>query len=185
MVILRSPAGEVGKAIPGEFHLVRANAASARSERRQIEKAMYAANEPDGLVESRFIHGDQLFGWSDDGRIVSFCWVTLRDRTVGPVALKESPGRVFLYNVYTLPNYRDRGLMTSLLRSVTNAITRENATEFIAEVNVTNQSSLRAFEKAGFVVVANVEYLTVCRRWDYPLRRLVIDRSITPVFAAS
>lgn len=138
--------------------------------------AMRAAGEPDGLVASRLAHGDEFFGWAAGTRIVTFGWVMNRDRTLGPFRLTDAPGRVFLYNFYTLPEHRGRGLCVALHDAVRHILGNETAREFVADFNFRNASSRRCLEKSGFVPTAVVSYLTLLRRWHCLLRCTSLDR---------
>lgn len=140
-----------------------------------VVDAMRAAGEPDGLVAPRLAHGDELFGWAAGTRIVSFGWVTARGRAVGPFSLTEAPGRVFLFNFHTLPEYRGRGLYAALLVAMRSVLSNETASEFVIDVDIGNAASRRGIEKAGFVPVARVSFLTLLRRWRYPLRRTPLE----------
>ena len=117
--------------------------------------------------------GDEFFGWMIDGRVVSFGWVTYRDRRIGPVPLKDAPGRVFLYNFYTLDVHRGRDLYPALLRTMRRELGREGAIEFIIDVNDRNVASARGIEKAGFAAVTRITYHTLLNFWDWTVR---VDR---------
>lgn len=156
--------------------LVRFAAGDGQDAHRMAAKAMRAAGEPDGLVGPRLAHGDEFFGWVEDGRIVCFGWVMTRDRTLGPFRLADAPGRAFLYNFHTLPGHRGRGLCRALHHEVRRVLGNETAREFVADVNVRNTASRRCLEKSGFVTVARVSLLTLFGRWYFPLRLTRLER---------
>jgi RimJ/RimL family protein N-acetyltransferase len=136
---------------------------------------MQAAGEPNGLAAPRLVHGDEFFGWLVGGKVVSFGWVTYRDRAVGPVGLAEAPGRAFLFNFHTLEGYRGRGLYSGLLLAMRCVLGHEKVTEFVIDVNVQNTASARGIAKAGFLPVGHITYITIFNRWCYALKRTVID----------
>lgn len=104
--VLSALALEEAQSPPAGFTPVRIRQSAGAEDVQLAEAAMRSAGEADGLVSPRLEHGDELFGWQREGRVASFGWVTYRDRWVGPARLVEAPGRVFLYNFYTLPEVR-------------------------------------------------------------------------------
>jgi len=79
--------------------------------------------------------------------------------------LAEAPGRVFLYNFYTVSECRGQGLYPSLLLSIRGMLGRGELAEFIIDVNIINTASIKSVQKAGFSEVARITFLTVFRRW--------------------
>lgn len=148
-----------------EVEVLRVNANSLHELRNRAEQAMCLAQEPPGLAAGRFAHGDEFFGWMVDGRIVSFGWVTNRERAIHGVSLKEVPGRVFLYNFYTGVTDRGHGFYPSLLGVIRQQLGREGASEFIMDVESHNTASLRGVSRAGFVTVAHAQFLVVFNHW--------------------
>lgn len=143
---------------------------------------MRSAEEPAGLVTARLARGDELFGWISDETIVSFGWVAYRDRCVGPVSLKDSPGRVFLYNFFTVTSHRGRGLYPALLLAMRSTLGREGASEFLIDVNVRNTASARGIAKAGFVSIGRIGFFTFLDRWRLPVERTVRSPVVEHLF---
>lgn len=181
-MVLRAPRYELGPAYPEGCALARvANMASA-ADQELVEEAMRAAGEPAGLVGQRFGHGDEFFGWLIGGRVVSFGWVTYQDRTVGPIQLADASGRAFLYNFHTLEEYRGRRLYPALLLAMRHVLGREKVAEFIIDVDVRNTASARGIEKGGFVLAAQVAFLTLFARWRCLGKRTVLDSTASSLF---
>lgn len=149
------------------FSLVRVNGSSSLEDQASVESVMVDSGEPERLVEARFGHGDEFFGWARHGEVVSFGWVAYRDRAIGPIKLRDAIGRVFLYNFHTLQAYRGRGLYPTLLLAMRHVLGRERATEFIIDVAASNSSSVKGIEKAGFAHIAAVDLVTVMNRWEW------------------
>ena len=175
---------------PSEFHgprgysLVRIGPPASAADRDLAEAAMRMAGEVAGLARARLARGDELFGWQSEGGIVSYLWVTFHDRSVGPVPLVDTPGRVFLYNAFTLEDHRGRGLFASLLLATRAALSREGMLEFVGDVDVRNTPSARSLEKAGFVPVGRLVFLTLCNRWRWALERTISSDSVGQIFCA-
>lgn len=169
--------------VPNGFSPVRIRGTGANETQTAKSAMQAAADDDDWEVPGRLANGDELFGWqSAEGTIACFCWVRYRGRSIGPVALKEHPGRVFLYNAHTLPRFRGCGLFPALLGHMRSTLTQERLTEFIGDVNRRNTVSRRGNEKAGFHSAASITFVTLFQRWDRELSRAVVDRSMAPLF---
>lgn len=162
-------------AAPEGCELVRFNGSAAIGSRRLVEAAMRAAGEPPGLVESRLAHGDECFGWLARREVVSFAWVTYRDRRVGSIRLAHADGRAFVFNAHTLPSSRGRGLYTALLLTIRSVLGREGVTECVIDANSRNTPSIRGIEKAGFHKVADIAYVTLFTCWPVFVQRRIVD----------
>ena len=182
VMVLRAPSNDFGPACPEGCVLVRVTGTACSAGHYLAEEAMRAAGEPNGLVASRLAHGDEFFGWLLDGRVVSFGWVTYRDRTVGPVRLAKASGRAFLYNFHTLSRYRGQRLYPALLLAIRHVLGLENVTEFVIDVDVRNPASARGIEKGGFVLAAQVAFLTLFACWRCLGSRTVVERTASSLF---
>jgi len=165
VMVLLAPRNDSGPICPEGCVLARVADAASAADRDLVKEAMRAAGEPNGLVTPRLAHGDEFFGWVHDGRVVSFGWVTFQDRKVGPFPLAEVAGRAFLYNFYTLEEYRGRGLYPALLLAMRHVLGLEKVAEFVIDVNARNAASARGIEKGGFVPAAQVAFLTLLSHW--------------------
>lgn len=150
--------------------------------REQMEISMQAMDEPAGLVGKRLEDGDKFFGWQEHDRIVSFGWITYKDRLLGTTRYKDMPGRVFLYNFATLENYRSRGLYSGLLLRIRHVLAHEGATEILLEVDSKNGSSLKGVERAGFVSVAQLFLLIIFTKWKFLLKIIITNKAVKDLF---
>jgi RimJ/RimL family protein N-acetyltransferase len=181
-MVLRAPRNDFGPDCPEGCALAQIAGTASAADYYLAEEAMRAAGEPIGLVAPRLAHGDEFFGWLVDGRVVSFGWVTRQARTVGPFQLAEVSGRVFLYNFHTLEAYRGRRLYPALLLAMRHVLGREKVTEFFIDVDARNTASTRGIEKGGFVLVAQVAFLTLFAHWRCLGRRTVMERTAPSLF---
>ncbi len=166
VIIYHAPGISSSPAFPKGCTLVRINRESPIAGHAAAERVMQDANEPKGVAQHRFAHGDELFGWMVDGMIISFGWVTHGNRKIGPVCLAEIAGRVCLYNFHTLSGYRGLGLYPSLLLAIRHLLGCEKVTEFIIDVNVQRTPSMKGVLKAGFVPVVRLVFITFFRKCD-------------------
>ena len=148
------------------------------------EEAMRAADEPPGLSAERFRNADEFFGWEKDGQIVSWGWVTFRDRKIGQSIVPAQLGWAFLYNFHTHPEYRGQGLYPQLLTAIIRCLTKSGYCVLIIDVNSRNKPSLHGIEKAGFIHVGSTSWVTVLRRWMCSHSLLRLDR-VPPIVVGS
>jgi hypothetical protein len=182
VMVLWAPINNLDPGYPDRCTLARVAGTASAADQDLAKEALRAAGEPNGLVAPRLAHGDEFFGWLIDGRVVSFGWVTYRDRTIGPFQLAEVSGRVFLYNFHTLQGYRGRGFYPALLLAMRHVLGREKVAEFVIDVNVHNTASARGIEKGGFVLAAQVAFLTLFSHWRCLGSRTVLQRTASPLF---
>jgi ribosomal protein S18 acetylase RimI-like enzyme len=182
MMVLHAPRNDFSPACPEGCGLARIAGAASAVDLDLAKEAMRAAGEPTGLVAPRFARGDEFFGWLVGGRVVSFGWATYQGRTIGPIQLAEASGRAFLYNFHTLEEYRGRRFYPALLLAMRHILGREKVTEFVIDVDVRNTASARGIEKGGFVLAAQVAFLTLFARWRCFGRRTVLERTATSLF---
>jgi hypothetical protein len=181
-VVWRAPGVDRTATVPEGCDLVRLNGCAAIDSRRLVEAAMRAADEPPGLVEARLAHGDECFGWLAHGEIVSFAWVTYRDRRVGSVRLAHAAGRAFVFNAHTVTSSRGRGLYTALLLAIRSVLGRESVKECVIDANSRNTPSIRGIEKAGFHKVADIAYVTLFTCWPVFVQRRIVDAAGCSLF---
>lgn len=184
IVVLVASDNASGLISPPGFRFTRISASNPEADHRLADEAMRAAEEPDGLVASRLAHGDEFFGWLAGDRIVSFGWVTYRDRVIGPTRLAETPERAFLFNFYTRKEYRGQGLYPALLLAIRRVLGREQMTEFVISVLDRNLASIRGIDKAGFFPVAQVSYFLLFDRWYCCSKRTLVTAAAKSLFVA-
>ena len=180
VLILRAGPRAQAPPAPAGFWPVRVSASSmSESIVHRVTESMWRAGEACAEVAARLAHGDECFAWQSEHGIASFGWVTYRDRVVGPVKLLNADKRAFLYNFYTAPEFRGRGLYPTLLLYVRHVLAGDGKTDMIIDVNVRNDRSLRGIGKAGFTPVARITYLTLFRRYNWTLGRAILSQSDT------
>lgn len=175
LIVLNAPPDCAKSTVQIGFDFFRANKTASASIQEQIEVAMQAMGEPPGLVASRLAHGDEFFSWLDGAQIVSFGWVTYRDRFLGKVRCNDMFGRVFLYNFHTSKDYRGRGLYPALLILMRQVLGREAANDIIIDVNSSNISSIKGIDKAGFIPLAQLVSLVFFNRWQWLIKQNIIN----------
>ena len=151
--------------VPADSTLVRVRLGSSRADLNHATEVMREAGEETDLVQERLSKGDELFGWLLGGRIICFGWMTRRDRKIGPVQLSSHDATVFLYNFYTAPWARGRGLYRQLLLQIRCVMGSEGISHFIIDANQRNPASLTGIRHAGFQAIARASFISFFERW--------------------
>lgn len=183
-LILAAPATDApGPTAPLGSILLRVNSRSDEAHCAQAEKAMLDAGEPPALTAPRLVHGDEFFGWLVDSHVVSFGWVSYRERVVGCQRLRDTAGRAFLYNFHTIMAFRGHGLYAALLLAIRHVLSNEGAVEFIIDAEKRNRVSLNGIGAAGFAMVAQAGFGLLFNHWRWPHWRSVVTTTHRDLFS--
>ena len=87
-----------------------------------------------------------------------------------------------MYNGYTLPEFRGRGLYTLLLLNVRRQLTLDGRPDAVGDVNVLNTVSRKGLDSAGLRPVARCSTITFFGRWEVQLSRELLDESARDLF---
>lgn len=101
---------------------------------------------------SRVKNGNKFFELYVDQSPVSYIWVACTGSSIGvlhDLRLEIPENALYFWDVATAPKYRGRGLLSLIINGFLQQ-TRHNANVAWTAVAVSNQSSRRALEKAGF-----------------------------------
>jgi ribosomal protein S18 acetylase RimI-like enzyme len=102
---------------------------------------------------------------------VAYGWVTLGEERIAEVegTIRVGPGEAYIWDCATLPAWRGRGLYPALLRAIAQDLAAEGLEWVWIAARRENRPSLRGFEKAGYVPMADIDYW---RLWRW--RRLAV-----------
>lgn len=105
-----------------------------------------------------------------DGALGTVAWVARERGWLAFLALPLplAPGETYVFDTYTSPALRGRGLQPALLAAVLAAAQRSGATRASAAIEPHNRPSVRAFERLGFRRVGTLASFGIGR-----LRRVV------------
>lgn len=104
-------------------------------------------------------HIEPIWGWDEEWQKASFVRecassmtsvVSVNGRTVGYLQVRHDPHRVYLQNIALLPEFRNKGIGTTLLNGVKAAATARKLPLELA-VFRTNGSAQRFYEGHGFL----------------------------------
>ena len=139
-------------AVPPQIHLPFPARVAALQEKDLPEYLRFRPEQHPRVVQKRIDDGDQCFLIWSEGRIVHSGWVATQKKSDPYLrcTLVLKPGDIFLYDHYTHPSYRGRGLSTAREIFILPRYRREGYHRSLAIVAVENKPALRPFEAAGY-----------------------------------
>ena len=101
-------------------------------------------------MQARFDSGCRCHGFFLNGELVNFAWTSDQCLEIEPgVSINES-GSVGIFDCYTLPEHRSKGIYRDSLIQLVGAIRDEGAKIALVAVDPRNQTSVKGIERAGF-----------------------------------
>jgi ribosomal protein S18 acetylase RimI-like enzyme len=156
--------------------------------RNSIEKAASLSNEPHIWNEHNFACAPQSFNWlfhkiitaenSLTGEIVGFCEIAMLSRPEGGDSshssasrtgyayfddecslIDEEPGVPTIVNLVTSPEYRRRGIGSTVMNSAMNYLQKSSSrlNEMALYVEESNYSAIKMYERLGFQKIQHAE----------------------------
>ena len=114
-----------------------------------------------GEASERFARGERCFGIWLDGKLVSTRWLA-RGRVwldyIDRVATL-APSDVYYHDVYTLPDYRGRGLSRWSAVFIPELLAAEGARRIVGLLEPENRAGMGANKMAGYRVVGKIGYV--------------------------
>ncbi len=113
------------------------------------------------IVKARFEQGEVCgVAWSNSA-VVSYCWLAFKQAEVGEINryIKLREKELYLYDAFTLPDYRGRGLFPALLTAILGHARSQGYSRALIFSNSKNRPSLRGIEKAGFSLFQSIHFL--------------------------
>lgn len=106
-------------------------------------------------------NGDECFGILDGERLVAFCWYCVNPpaRINDAWALQFAPHCVYVYFVYTAPEYRGQRLLAHGIKLAAREYAQRGYPTILAFVEWANYSSLASFFRMGFQQFARLRAL--------------------------
>ncbi len=92
--------------------------------------------------------GYKCYGIMDSNVIIAYSWTSLIFVPRYDEKLKKNDS--FIFDVYTHPNYRGKGLFPNLLDYQINELNKLGKRRALACIDIFNRASLHAFKKNGF-----------------------------------
>ena len=114
-------------------------------------------------IKKRFDDNHTCFLAIGDSKIAFYAWGVMGERVfvdgVTTWPLKVESGEAYVYNCFTAPEFRGKGIFPYMLNEAARFYKDHNASVLKAIVNGRNYASWRSFEKAGFKLTVIVRYM--------------------------
>ncbi len=106
-------------------------------------------------------NGDICFGILNNGKVAAFSWYSNKPSLLleGELELKFSDNSLYVYNVYTHPDYRGRRLLAIGISNAFRELSTLGYTNFISVVAFDNFSSLKSMYRMGWKKVGQFVYI--------------------------
>lgn len=121
------------------------------------------------VVNARFDQGEVCgVAWFNSA-VVSYCWVAFQQAKVGEInrIIKLRRNELYLYDAFTLPHYRGKGLFPALLIAILGLARSQGYSRALIFSLRENRPSVIGIEKAGFRLLQSIYFfrfldLTLC-----------------------
>ena len=117
-----------------------------------------ASGSPTDEILHRFDAGSRCYAARVDGRLASYGWVSFREESVGELNLRVRllPGEAYIWDCFTLPEYRRQGLYSALLGYILSHLEEGSVCRTWIGTDTDNIASQRGIARAGFRHVADL-----------------------------
>ena len=106
-------------------------------------------------LQERFLQKDSgyiCYGIIREDVVIAYSWTSLT--FVPRYDEKLDKNDAFIFDVYTHPNYRGKGLFPKLLDYQINELNKAGKRRALACIDIFNRASLHAFKKNGFIEIS-------------------------------
>ena len=99
-----------------------------------------------------------------EAEVVAYCWLAFTPVWVGEIghAVVPGPEDVYLYDAFTMPGWRGRGLFSAMISPLLALARSRHRKRALIFVDAGNRASRRAIERAGFEIVHTVSRVELC-----------------------
>jgi ribosomal protein S18 acetylase RimI-like enzyme len=127
-----------------------------------------------GPAVGRMERGARGFAGRVDGMIACYGWVSPGTESIGELEreIRLPPAEAYIWDCFTLPGHRGRGLYKALLAHMVEVLRTEGYGRVWIGASLANRPSVRGFEAAGFAPVLRVFYVRAGTRSCLATRRL-------------
>jgi len=120
----------------------------------------------------RITRGDSVFTINVEQTLVHYGWLSCPTRCIEITEVDQTyvvdPGAAYLYDFFTHPAFRNRGMYQASMRRILDYLPSQGRSTAYIGVAPNNVASCRAIEKLGFLPVATLGYRRIAtnvRRW--------------------
>jgi RimJ/RimL family protein N-acetyltransferase len=101
-------------------------------------------------IRARLNRGERCYGFFVDHELVNIAWTTRGALILEPGWSIDEAGSVGIYDCYTLPAHRGKGIYTDTLVRLLSGAQQEGARSAFIAVDPENRASIKGIERAGF-----------------------------------
>ena len=125
-------------------------------------------------IINRISNGHRCFTASINSVMVGYLWVTDRDQHISEINKTYSiPAKsIYIYNVRTTKNYRNKGIFSNLLRFTCEKIKSENYKYIYTTILTDNLQSIKVFKKYGFTNIEIIKYKKILLNKQYTILKI-------------
>ena len=115
-------------------------------------------------AEERLRDGQACAIAHHETEVVAYCWLTCTPVWVGEIghAVVPGPEDVYLYDAFTMPGWRGRGLFLAVISPLLALARSRRRSRALIFVGAGNRASRRAIERAGFEIAHTVSRVELC-----------------------
>lgn len=119
-------------------------------------------------LRTKLEDGNVCFGVKHGGKLAAFSWANFQECTFHgcPFALKEN--EAYLFDAYTLMEYRGRGLAPFVRQQFYKELTNLGKTRLYSVTDCFNQPAIRFKQKLGARNLQIGLYVELFKRWKFP-----------------
>ena len=123
-------------------------------------------------IAARSARGDRIFVAHHHGIIVAYIFATTEECTVGEIddSLDVAQNEVYLYDAYTRPVFRGKGIYSYLITKATEYFKNESYEHAMIFSTKDNLSSNRGIERGGFKLYETVQYHNIMGRKSWEIK---------------
>jgi len=137
---------------------------------KDIEALTQCLGRAPGEYHRRLARGDIGFVAEAGGAAVSTTWMSLGKYRLAEVDYLFDPGDhgVFLYDAYTVPEWRLKGIHTNLMEFICDHLGKQTIADIYCAVEHGNDLSLRTHMRFGFMAHQTITYVRLGGfRWHW------------------
>lgn len=124
----------------------------------------------EAFFRARLERGNGCLGLYDGDRLAAFSWFDLNECNYEGWRFPLRPGEAYLFDAFTLPAWRGRGLAPYIRYRVYEVLAARGCTRFLSVSIRTNRAAIRFKEKLGGRIVGNGWRVTLFGRWRFGSR---------------
>lgn len=132
------------------------------------------------LVFQRLDRGDNICVAYRNSDILSYCWIAFNQILVDEIqmTLKIKDKEVYLYDAYTKPEHRGKGLYPAILSNLLSYFKGKDFSRALIFVQKGNKASHSGVIKAGFILFQELIFIKVAGLALYILEEIVPEEGV-------